>query len=402
MKKWLGTIALVFFTAAAFAADFGLVLGAEGEYAGGLPPEGFSAAGTAIPWVSAVFNEKINLYVSAKLTVQYEEKQDPLERFLFEAERIELNVNPLSPVHITLGRQRFQDSAGMIAQGLFDGLDTAVNLDRGRLSLGAFYTGLLYKKTAKILLTGSDLERYQKPLDSPNLEGYFASRRILLSLAGEFPGLLPGLSLTGQGLAQFDVNGAEDALHAQYLEARLTLNPLDPLYADLGAVGEFVQVPDDKWGSMAVFAGTDWEVPGLLNDLLSAKFFWTSGKTGGVLRAYTPVGGVSGGRIFTPGLGALMNAGLSYQARFLAGFSGEAGMAYYIRTDTETLGDGDLDGSSTSPFLGGELYGSLVWVPDPALRFTAGGGAFFPRWGGAFRGDAPVRWKVNFGVIISL
>jgi hypothetical protein len=78
----------------------------------------------------------------------------------------------------------------------------------------------------------------------------------------------------------------------------------------------------------------------------------------------------------------------------------EAGAAYFIRTDLETLGDADLDGASRSRLLGGEVYGSLVWGPDPAFRLSAGCGAFFP--GPSFRKDTPVRWKANLGLIVAL
>jgi hypothetical protein len=97
-----------------------------------------------------------------------------------------------------------------------------------------------------------------------------------------------------------------------------------------------------------------------------------------------------------------MSAGLSYRARPLAGLSAGAGAGYFIRTDLETLGDDDVDGDSDSRLLGGEVYGSLVFAPDPAFRLNLEGGAFFPGWGGAFREDAPVRWKVNLGMILSL
>jgi hypothetical protein len=143
-------------------------------------------------------------------------------------------------------------------------------------------------------------------------------------------------------------------------------------------------------------------MPGVLNDLLSAQFLWTSGRTGDEACAFIPLGGVSLGSIFDPGLRALMSAGLSYRARPLAVFSAEAGARYFIRTDLETLGDADLDASSDSRLLGGELYGSLTWAPDAALMLNLGGGAFFPGWGGAFRDDAATRWKVNFGLVFSL
>jgi hypothetical protein len=397
MKKALCVIVMMGSTAAGFGADFGLILGTEGGGAGNLNPEGFSITTTAVPWVSTVLTEKIDVYVSGIMTFDYEDERG-LEPY-FEMGRTELKLRPAPAVYLTLGRQRFRDPAGLIASGLFDGAGGSVNLGVGRLSLGAFYTGLLYKETAKIILTPGDLERYQKPLDAGS-EGYFASRRLLLAATGDFPDLTSRTSLAAQVLAQFDLNGDAEELNTQYLELRFTVEPADVLHINLGGLGELAQDSGEKWGSAAVFAGADWEVSGSLPDLLSAEFLWTGGRISGKARAFTPLSGTNGGKIFDGGTGALARARLSYRARPLAEFSFEAGAAYFIRTDVETLGDEDIDGDSDSRLLGGELYGSAVWSPDSVFRFSAGAGAFFPA--GAYREDAPARWKINFGVIVSL
>jgi hypothetical protein len=386
--------------AAAFGADFGLTLGTEGASAGNVNPEGFSVTATAVPWVSAALTEEIDVYVSGIMTFDYEEKQGTLEPY-FEVGRTELNLQPVPAVYLTLGRQRFRDPAGLVASGLFDGAGGSINLGMGRFSLGAFYTGLLYKETAKIILTPGDLERYQKPLDAAGLEGYFASRRVLLAVTGEFPDLTSQTSLAAQALAQFDLNGDSEKLDTQYLELRFTMEEADVLHINLGGLVELAQGFDEQWWSAAFFAGADWELSGSLPDLLSAELLWTGGRISGKFRAFTPVSGTNGGRVFDGGTGALARAGLSYRARPLAGVSCETGAAYFIRTDVETLGDADIDGYSDSRLLGVELYGSAVWSPDSVFRFSAGGGAFFPGLGGAYRKDAPVRWKTNVGLIVS-
>jgi hypothetical protein len=402
MKQGISGIILLFFSITVFAADFGVVLGAEGEYRGGINPEGFSAGPYAAPWVSAVLNEKLDFHVSGKLAYNYTENQGLPGNFFFEPELTELNWRPAPLLTVTLGRRRFRDALGLAASGLFDGAGGSVNLGTGRLSLEVFYTGLLYKESAKILMTSADLETYKNPPAAGGLSGYFASRRTLLALTGEFPGLTPRTGLTVQALTQFDVNPTPDKLHTYYMEARFTAEPLEPLHLDAGVLGELLRDTEGLRGSAGVTAGADWEVPGVLSDLLSAKFLLTSGKTGGKVRAFIPVGGVSAGTIFDPGMGALMSTGLSYQARPLAVLSAGAGAAYFIRTDLETLGDPDLDGTSDSRLLGGEVYGSLVWAPDSALRLTLTGGAFFPRRGGAFRTGAAVRRKLNIGLLVSL
>jgi hypothetical protein len=398
----LAPVLALYVSAAASGADFGLVLGAEGEYANALFPEGFSISSTASPWFSVILGETTGLYASGKMTILYEEKEDYPRSWFFEPERTELSLRPASGLYLNFGRRRFADPAGIIASGLFDGLNGAVNLGICRLSLDAYYTGLLYKETAKILMTGSDSERYGKPLDAPGLSGYFASRRVLLALTGDFPALTSRTSLAVQMLAQIDANGGEDAMHSQYLELRFAAEPLDPLHVNLGGVAEMARGQDGAWRALAAFAGAEWELPGALPDLLSGELLWTGGRANESLRAFTPVSGKSTGQVFDGGMRVLMKAALSYRARPLGSLSLEAGAGYFIRTDVETLGDVDLDGASRSRLLGGEMYGSLIWGPDPAFRFSAGGGAFFPGWGGAYRKGAPVKWKINAGLIISL
>jgi hypothetical protein len=336
------------------------------------------------------------------MTFAYEVHREPPAAYVLEMERTELTLRPASGLYLSLGRQRFGDTAGLVASGLFDGADFSMKLGMSRLSLGLYYTGLLYKETANILLTQGDRERYEKPLDADGFEGYFASRRMLMALTADFPDLTSRTSLTAQALAQVDVNDDSEKLHTQYLELRFGADPLDPLHLTLGGIGEFLQRPDEFRGSVAAFGGADWEVPGTLTDMLSAEALWTSGRSGEQIRAFTPVSGRNAGRVFDGGTGALMKTALSYRVRPLGSVSLEAGGAYFIRTDLETLRDSELDGDSDSRLLGGEVYGSLLWAPDPAFRFSMGGGAFFPKWGDAYREDAPVKWKVNVGMTLSL
>jgi hypothetical protein len=95
-----------------------------------------------------------------------------------------------------------------------------------------------------------------------------------------------------------------------------------------------------------------------------------------------------------------MNLRVSYTARFGRTLSFSPGAVFFWRTDTETFQDAEMDGASQGRFLGTELYGSLVWAFQSALRLAAGGGVFFP--GGVFMEDAGMRWKINMGIILSL
>jgi hypothetical protein len=383
------------------AADFGLVLNTAGEYASDTGGEGFGFAGSFTPWFSTVMGGKTGLYLSGKVTLGYERENSAwMDPVLVELERTELNFSPVQAVYLVLGRQRYQDSGAMILSGLFDGIHGSFGLGRARLSLGAFYTGFLYKNTAEILMTREDLEKRQKPLDYGDLSSYFASRRVLVPLDLEFADLATRLSLALTLLGQIDVNDGP-ALHSQYLEARFGVEALDTLRFTLTGIGGIEEPEDaDPRINFAAALAADWDVPGALEDMLSAEVRWGSGAVNDRIGPFLPVSGIAQGLVFTPNLPGLMNARAAYAARLGRPISLAAEAVSFWRTDVETFSDPELEAGSKDRYLGTELHGSLVWALRSALRLTAGGGIFIP--GGAFVEDAGIRWKINAGIILSL
>jgi hypothetical protein len=397
MKRLVFIIILSLGAAAAFAADFGLLLSSSGEYASS--GEGFGFTGNARPWFSSVINEKVSLYLSGNVKFEYE-NEAWAKPVLVELERTELNFRPVPSVYLTLGRQLYTDAGGLVASGLFDGFRGSFGLGAVRLSPAVFYTGFLYKKTADILMTSGDLDAYYLPLEYGDMAGYFASRRVLGSLAAEFPDLSSRTSLTLELLAQFDVNSGP-GLHSQYLEARYGVEAADSLRFFLTGIGSAAEREGgDTAVSFAAVFGTDWDVPGAARDMLSAELRWASGAVNSTVGPFIPVNGIDQGSVFTPGLSGLMNARLSYAVRPLGSLSLRGEAVSFWRTDTETFKDPELDAASGDRFLGVEAYVRAVWAAQSALRLSAGGGAFFP--GSAFVSGAGIRWKTNLTLILSL
>ncbi|MFP3043679.1 hypothetical protein LQZ19_17840 [Treponema primitia] len=397
---------LLFAVPCCFAADFGLVLNAAPEYGfDGQSTDSsgnFSFTGTASPWVSGVLRPGLSYYLSGRVYFEYEDSAVKTPS-LAELERTELNWRPLPAVFVSIGRQRFADPAALIAAGLFDGVNGSVSAGKARLQAGVFYTGLLYKESEKIIMNVTDLANYGKVLDYGDMGTYFASRRLLAAVTGEFPDLTSRTSLAVQGLAQFDLNNEPNALHSQYLVGRYIYRPVEPLALNLAASVGLMEVEGaDMRTSFAAQAGVNWEPPGSLSDIAELRLRWTSGAVNDVIAAFLPVSGISQGEIFTPRISALLSLKAAYTARLHEKVSASAQASYFIRTDTVTYRDTDIDLLSSSYLLGGEMYGSVGWALDSTIQFTAGGGAFFPRWGGAFKTDAPVRWKVQAGIIVSL
>jgi hypothetical protein len=410
MKQNVLAIALILvWGVSARAADFGLLLAPAGGYTSGLGAQGFDLNGSLSPWVSAAFSERTSFYFSGKVALKgfsYSETawtwQPPVE-----IERAELNFHPLPTVYLILGRQQFRDSAGMISSGGFDGLTGSFGLGRLRLSGGVLYTGWLYKETAEILMTQLDKANYGKPLDYGDfLNTYFASRRMLAFLAGEFPDLSSRTSLNLWALGQFDLNdysdfGGESALHTQYLEAQYSIEPVDELRFILTLAGESAESRGKAvQGGLAAALGLEWEFPGSLTDLFSLELRWGSGVVSNLIGPFRPVNGIAQGFVFTPTLSGTMNARASYTARLHSSLSFNTMGVFFWRTDVETFQDMELDSASTGRFLGAELYGRFIWAPQSVIQLSAGGGLFFP--GGAFLADAPPRWSLNLALVLSL
>jgi hypothetical protein len=384
----------------AAASDFGLVLSPAGEYVSGPDRKSFDFTGTLTPWFSASPGKTMSLYLSGKFTFEYKSENEAwTEPVLIELDRTELSFRPVQTVYMTLGRQRFRDTGGMILSGLFDGLYSRFGLGGTRLSLGVFYTGFLYKKTAEILMTGEDRERYAAPLDYGDFDTYFASRRILAAAGFEFPDMGSRLSLALDALAQFDVNG-ETPFHTQYLEANLGVDAADSLRFTLTGIGALAETEGtDFQVNFAAALGADWDVPGALTDMLQAGLRWGSGAVSSRIGPFAPVTSPAQGTVFSAALPGLMNARLSYTALPHGSFSFSMEGAGFWRTDLETFKDAELDSGSKDRFLGTEVSGSLVWAPQSALRLTAGGGVFFP--GGAFASSAEMRWKISGAAALS-
>jgi hypothetical protein len=385
--------------APARASDFGLVLNGEGEYVSESAGAGFT--GSLVPWFSLA-GETSGVYVSGKISFEYEGESGAWARPpLVELERAEANFRPAEALRLSLGRQRYRDDGGMIASGLFDGLSASAGLGGARLYAGVFYTGLLYKKTAEILMTAGDRERYNTPLDYGEPGTYFAPRRLFAPLSVEFPDAGRRVSLSFTGLGQFDLNGSGDALHTQYLEALVGFEAADSLRFSLTLTGGLAEEEGkNPAANFAAALGADWDVPGALPDMLSAELRWGSGAVNNSIIPFTPLITIAQGRVLGAGLPGLMNARLSYTARPGLSFSLSGEAVAFWRTDLETFTDRELDAASPERFLGVEAYGQAQWAPQSALRLSAGGGAFFP--GPVFKPAAKIRWKLNMGLIVSL
>jgi hypothetical protein len=383
------------------AQDYGLTLRSLPVFTEGDKPYGnFDFTASAVPWFAAPLGERGDLYLSGGISADYsDEEWQPVP----ELYRFELAWRFGSGLRLEAGRLPYRDSLNMVMDGLFDGFAVNFDLGKTRLFAGAFYTGLLYKKTAYITMSPGDYADYC------DRDVYFASQRLVFSLDWEIPAIFDTEAKLDMGLiGQFDLNepdnqiAEDEKIHSQYALGKLTLPFLNCFNAELGILlGMFEEDARDPSFCFAASAGLAWLPPGGMHDRLSLNTAFSSGAWNDRVRPFLPINTIAQGKALRPGLSGLAVAELGYIARLRRSLSAEVSAAYFFKTDSRTYSDPGLDGTSRSPLLGGEVYGGLGWAPVSDLSFTLGGGAFFPQWGKAFAPGTAARWRVSLETILS-
>jgi hypothetical protein len=387
-----------------FAVDWGGLISEQFEADGSGGETELSSKTTLAPWFSIPLGDRGDVFFSAGISADWRRNERETTRYVPELFRLELSYRPVSPLTVKAGRISYEDPSRFTAKGYFDGISAAVDLGAVRLGGGFYYTGFLYKDTANIKKTPGDPVDYGAELDYGGFPGsfadtYFAPRRLLGAVQGEFPGFItPRGTLHAGILAQFDLSGAPDKLYSQYLLLRYALNL--PKGFDLGLAGaaELLEVARETELAFASSVEAGWTPPTALADRLFLAYRWASG-TGPSTAAYFPVIVEAQGRVLKPEFSGIMTLRGGYQARLLPSVSAELDIRYFLRTDSSAFSDADLSGDSY--FLGGEVFASVLWVPVSDLSFNLGGGAFFPQTGTAFRDGAPVRWLFSLKAIFS-
>ena len=397
MKRTILFIAIFFASFTFVFADFGVVL-SEGFLVEHKGETDFASKTTIAPWLSTPLGTSSlwtsDFYVSAGMSIHYEDEFS----FVPELFRLELTLRPGARFGARLGRIPWQDPSLFTIFGYLDGADVFFNLGAVRLGAAGFYTGFLNRDTASINISRGDPTDYSKDFDWADFMGtYFAPRRVLASLYGDFPGLPYGRSNIYAGLlAQFDLSEAEERYNTQYLLLRYTFYYKRFDFAAAGAL-EAENTKADGFRLGLAFSAEAGLQTGFLRDRLSFGLRYSSG-SGEQVSAFFPVIREAQGAVLTPAFSGMMTIRGIYQVRFSQGFAAYIGGRYFIRTDTVSFADPYI--VNDSRLLGAEADGSVQWNPFSDFSFSASGGIYFPRTGKAMAG--PLRWSIKISAIFSL
>ena len=261
----------------------------------------------------------------------------------------------------------------------------------GGISVGAFYTGLLYKETAKILMTGDDALEYAKPVES--FDDYRASRRSLAFGRLDIP-LFEYHNFIFEALAQFDMNGNDEKLNSQYAQIVLEFFTKNNMKLSVGFVFETMENgKGDFTAAYGALAAVETDMPGSLNDSLNLTVKFSSGPRDETFTRFIPLTSITQGMIFSGTFSGLWQAKINYAVRLLPSLFAETNASYFGRTYSETGSDGSR--------YGGEIWASLAWQPLEDIRATLGGGVFLPGTGNVYPAGTDTMWKINAGLSLS-
>jgi hypothetical protein len=382
---------------AALAQDFGIMIRqtpalTDGGNSSGKSSAAFSYTAAAVPWFAAPLGEKADLYLSGGISAGLENEAWKL---VPEVYRFEFSYNPNPDIRVEAGRVPFRENLSYVFSGLFDGAAARFNLAGGRLSAGIFYTGLLYKKAAYIVMGAEDRE------DSYDRDVYFSSRRLVFGINWEKTNIFDTrTTLYLSGLGQFDLNGRDTKIHTQYLEGRLDIPLGNSFNAQADGVFELIE-QDRRSAAFALSAELRWLPPGAWRDMLSLGGRFSSGAWNERAGAFLPITSHAQGKVLRPEFSGIALVQSAYTTRFHEAFSASLWAAYFFRTDETTYFDPNMEASARSPLLGGEIYGGFIWAPWSDLSVSAGGGVFFPQWGKYFKDGAGLKYRISLEAAFS-
>jgi hypothetical protein len=369
-------------------------------------------SGILVPRFLALLGNIGDIYISAGFEVSYN------EGWLFVPELLRTELSLYSGLlDFTAGRMHFSDPLGFIAEGLFDGMLLSLEGEAGTFSLGAWYTGFLYKRRANIAMTPNELRAYSLALDFNDFQNtYFAPRRFVSALGWEHLGgpVKARVSLLGQfdlsnGFDFFGEEGRASAadpgnalLHSQYLTGKISL-PGNIFGLDLGGSLALIQNGGDSAFALAAELGLAFMPPTRFPNRLSFLARYASGiSEDGAFTAFRPLTTKTQGEILNATLSGLSLFSLNYTARPNRALSLGITSTYFIRNDFETyIAYPASSESNAGYFLGNEFFGKLSWAAASDLQFNLGGGVFLPSLGN-IAPDAESSWRMELNIIISL
>jgi hypothetical protein len=410
-------ILLIFLLPASlWSFDFGVLLN---QYAGFNNSAGdknvseYSAG--IVPRAMFYFGETGSFFTSASMTAGYKEEF----YFVPELLRTEFSIY-FGGLGIKAGRFSYSTPFSYIAEGLFDGVQLTHSSSAGRFGFGAWYTGLLYKKSANIIMTREDYKKYYTPLDySDFIDTYFAPKRFFAAIDWEHLSLFNALHFNTAVMGQIDMSNEKEKHHSQYFAVKLGI-PVKHFLIEFGGsleASQIIQTPqfegiafetesDNKdYTHNLAFAGEFgiyWTLPTEFSSRFSLVARYASGAINERVGAFVPFTAKLYGNIFQSKMTGITILTMDYSGRFAHSLGAGINLSYFIRNDLSIPGNYHTASEIyNGKLLGAELFTHLVWSPFSDLQLKLGAGIFTPVVGNVWKDGKP-QWRVDLTAVLAL
>ncbi|GBU28759.1 hypothetical protein R84B8_02321 [Treponema sp. R8-4-B8] len=404
MKKLLLILAAIFHLGAFSlnAFDFGLVFSQSADIdvpSFDFEKTNFDIYGVLMPRFTALIGEKGSLFISAAINYEVESSTDYFA-IIPELTRTDINFN-LGSINLNIGRMFYSDPLRITANGLFDGAQVSFITRNGNISVGGWYTGLLYRDRAAITMTPNELKSSNDKVDYEDfVNTYFAPPRVLAALEYDNPSLAGFLGLKVSLLSQFDAG--DENLNSQYLTAALSVQGKSLIF-DLGGCLELIEYNDEITPAFAADVALTFILPTKLEKQIKLSGRYSSGVSEDKsIGAFLPITTVSQGELTEAKLSGLSLLSLDFTGRLTNSLSANMAITYFIRNDLGTYKYYPvIEEDSKGFFLGAEIFGRLIWTITSGIRLNFGTGVFIPALGDAAP-DADILWRTKLNLVFSI
>jgi hypothetical protein len=401
---------LLFSAAYTYASEFGFLLYQEARSSNltadnvlyKIPAHEYAYSGKFSGWFSSRAGKNASLFAQVSFDIKNESLTETSGELkpAFELDRLEFSTMPHDVFFANIGRVPFSDILKFVANGNFDGANVRFSSGNHTFSGGAFYTGLLYKETAKILMSNEDKKDYVN-------SDYFAPKHYLFSIGYNYtrPQFDIGLNILRQADIHKDV-----LLQSIYALEKFSLWPTENLNINVNlAVGMIVQLDSGLQVGYTPSLSAFYMLHGVFPGRFGFESIWYSGNLNDK-KEMPVITRKQIGSIYDPALTNLLSFKAQYLASLTQRFSFETSLALFFRTSTYVMPNywfySEFENSkhNSKHLLGEEFVFTILCSPFSDIAFNIGTGLFFPDSGmnNVYTEISPVKWDIRLGLLISL
>jgi len=384
--------------------DFGLLLNQYTSYTKSAEETGaFEYRADIVPRISFLLGDMGHFITSMGFTFGYKEEFSFVPQIL----RTEFFIH-FGALGITVGRMNYSDSPHFVVDSLLDGVQVTHSSPLGKFGLGAWYTGVLYKKNARIIMTEDEQQHYDSPLVKNDFANtYFAPSRVVASFDWEHPSIGDLIQLNTALTGQIDMSRQEEKYHSEYLSLKAGM-PFNSFLFEAGVSLEAFQSKLAAEQSLAFKTALAGEIgihytpASSFSSRLSFTGRYASGDGNKLFGAFIPITAKRYGEIFQSKITGLTVLDLGYSARFIDSFATSINASYFIRNDFETPSSHSIvnDTEKDGKLLGAEIFTHFIWSPLSDLQFNLGAGTFMPVFGNVWP-DAKNVWRIDLSIVFA-